>query len=195
MDLFAKYQDEQHAVYQQLESANTVRYYGFLTSMIESAIASDQLWVTEPLVKAINFHAIVGLYPNAGVYRTEPVFVGNYTPPEFHEVEPLMGNAVTALNSNWQSSSASVLAAFALWVINNIHPFVNGNGRTARAVCYFILCVKSGGLLPGTTILPEMLGKPPIRPNYVAALKEADNSNLEPLVTIVRGLITQQLQS
>jgi hypothetical protein len=29
------------------------------------------------------------------------------------------------------------LAAYGLWRLNWIHPFVEGNGRTARAVCYF----------------------------------------------------------
>ena len=59
-----------------------------------------------------------------------------------------------------------------LWRLNWIHPFVEGNGRTARAVCYFLLCVRAGSLLPGRKILPERIKDD--RAGYEAALIEAD---------------------
>ena len=67
-----------------------------------------------------------------------------------------------------------MLATYVLWRLNHIHPFINGNGRTARAACYFILCIAAGGWLRGDTILPEL-----IRQNhdeYTAALVAADQS-------------------
>ena len=81
-----------------------------------------------------------------------------------------------------------------LWRITHIHPFVNGNGRTARAVCYFILCVKAGIWLPGNTILPEQLRREPIRTEYVAALREADSGQGQSLVMLIHRLLTEQLQ-
>jgi hypothetical protein len=65
------------------------------------------------------------------------------------------------------------LAWMALWRLNYI-PFINGNGRTARAASYFVLCCKAGGWLPGNPILPELLRQN--RPAYVAALQKADAS-------------------
>ncbi|MFX9016038.1 Fic family protein, partial [Acinetobacter baumannii] len=35
----------------------------------------------------------------------------------------------------WRTGDALDATAFALWRINWIHPFKNGNGRTARAFC------------------------------------------------------------
>ena len=93
-----------------------------------------------------------------------------------------------------QATSPVELASHALWRINYIHPFVNGNGRTARAVCYFILCVKLGGQLPGRTTLPEILRREPTRTLYVQALRVADEGNSEPLARLVRQVVSLQIQ-
>jgi Fic family protein len=58
--------------------------------------------------------------------------------------------------------------------MNWIHPFVEGNGRTARAVCYFLLCVRSGALLHGRKIVPERIRE--TRDEYERALKAADRA-------------------
>ena len=56
--------------------------------------------------------------------------------------------------------------------MNWIHPFIEGNGRTARAICYFLLCVRSGALLNGKKIVPERIKES--RDEYESALKAAD---------------------
>ena len=35
----------------------------------------------------------------------------------------------------WKTGDALDTASFALWRINWVHPFKNGNGRTARGFC------------------------------------------------------------
>ena len=100
-----------------------------------------------------------------------------FTPPAAEEVAPLMNQFVDTVNYNWESMGSVVAAALALWRINYIHPFTNGNGRTARAVCYFILCVRAGGLLAGSTNLIELLRSEPYRGRYVNGLREADSGN------------------
>ena len=64
------------------------------------------------------------------------------------------------------------IATYVLWGLNWIHPFINGNGRTARALCYFVICVKSGGMLKGDTIFPELIRQN--REEYVTLLSEVD---------------------
>ena len=194
MDLYALYRTEENPVYRMVETANFVRYSGFLETMIVSAVMSDQRKLTEPLIKAINFHAIVGLHPDAGQYRSVPVYVGDYTPPPFDQVPSLMEEMVNTVNEYWDEWPATHLASYGLWEINKIHPFVNGNGRTARAACYFIMCVKSGGLLPGRPSLPEVLREEPIRSEYVAALKVADGGDLGVLIGLVERLMIEQLE-
>jgi len=65
-----------------------------------------------------------------------------------------------------------MLAAYGLWRLNWIHPFIEGNGRTARAACYYLLCVRGGALLGGMKIVPERIREN--RMEYVAALRAAD---------------------
>ena len=106
-----------------------------------------------------------------------------------------MDEFVESVDGNWDVAEPTILASYVLWRINNIHPFVNGNGRTARAVCYFVLCVKIGALLPGKIILPELLRDEPVRQRYVAALSLADQDIPMPLILLIREQITKQISS
>ncbi len=58
--------------------------------------------------------------------------------------------------------------------MNWIHQFVEGNGRTARAACYYLICMRQGRLLPGNKIVPERIREN--REPYYAALKAADRA-------------------
>ena len=193
MNLYELSESESNPVYQQVESSNHIRHYDFLLSVIQAAIDSNQPWLSESLIKAINYHAIVGLHSQAGQYRPYEVQAGTHSPPDTHRVPAMMENFVNVVNWHWQSTASTLLAAYALWRLNYIHPFVNGNGRTARAACYYILCVKAGGLLPGNTILPEIIRNEPRRTDYVAALQQADAGDLSPLATLVNEGLKEQL--
>lgn len=193
MNLYELEQSERNAAYQALAASNYARQYGFLLSAIEASIDSSKPWLSESLIKALNFHAIVGLHDQAGQYRSHQVYVGNHTPPEHYRVSSLMEDSVNFINWNLQSAAPAALAAYALWKLNQIHPFVNGNGRTARAVCYYIICVKAGGLLPGQNILPELLRQEPTRSEYVKALQDADSGDLRPLTTLIVQVLQAQL--
>ena len=110
-----------------------------------------------------------------------------------------MDDLVNIVNRNWEAHDEVALATYVLWRLNFIHPFINGNGRTARAACYFVLCLKLGGLInEGEMILPELLVRD--RAEYVAALKQADAplkvgqlANLAPLHNLVQRLLNEQL--
>jgi len=107
-----------------------------------------------------------------------------------------MDDFVNTVNTSLRDD-AVVVAAYVLWRLNYIHPFINGNGRTARAACYFVLCVRAGGWLPGKVILPELLRRD--RDEYVAALQEADKSyaagqlDLTSLHALLSKLLGEQL--
>ena len=81
------------------------------------------------------------------------------------------------------------LAAYLLWRINWIHPFDDGNGRTARAVSYAVLCTLLGYELPDKRPVPEQIAKDKT-PYYKAlecademyAKKQLDISQVEALV-------------
>ena len=90
------------------------------------------------------------------------------------------------------------MPAYALWRLNWIHPFIEGNGRTARAACYLLMCVRQGTLLPGTTIVPERIREN--RQPYYDALQAADRHwadgefNVNELASYLAGLLADQLR-
>lgn len=198
MILFELTRNEQHPAYQRLEIENGIRHYDFLRSMVVASIEMERPFLSQQVIKALNFHAIACLHTHAGEYRPCPVKVGEYNPPQHFQVIPLMDDFVNLVNRGWEKADPVVLATYVLWRLNHIHPFINGNGRTARAAAYFVLCVAAGTWLPGETILPELLRQS--RAEYVEALKQADASfvqNGEPdlmsLHAIVERLLNQQL--
>ena len=193
MILFELFNSENHPVYQSLEISNGERQYYFLNSIVQIAIESGKLFLSQQLIKAFNFHAITCLHTNAGEYRPCPVEVGQHTPPQHYRIPALMDDFVNEVNRNWEKTDPVVLATFVLWRLNNIHPFINGNGRTARAASYFVLCAKTGGWLPGDVILPELIRRN--RDEYVNALQIGhDTFNAgRPDLTVLHELIVKLL--
>ncbi len=197
---------EQHLEYKKLERYNLDRQLNFAQSLVVTAVNLDRKFLSQTIIKAFNFHAIACLHVNAGEYRPWKVHVGKgdaqFTPPEHFRVNALMDDFVNSVNVIWNNADPVLLSAYVLWRLNHIHPFINGNGRTARACCYFVLCVKSKGLLPGKRILPELLKE---RNNeYVAALKFADKKYEErkdwheilgPLIQLIQTLLIVQLST
>jgi Fic family protein len=200
--LFEIVGSEAHPVYQDLEIANGNRQYDFLRSIVATSLAVGRPFLSSHVIKAFNFQAITCLHTNAGEYRPCPVTVGAggptpYQPPEQHRVQALMDDFVNTVNRMWETTDALVLAAYVLWRLNWIHPFINGNGRSARAASYFVLCLKAGLWLPGAPILPELLRRE--RAQYVTALKAADasyaagNLDLTELHALMEALLKEQL--
>lgn len=197
MILFELVGREDDPVYQELEIANGNRQYDFLRSIVVASLKVGRPFLSHNILKSLNFQAITCLHTNAGEYRPCGVVVGDYTPPEHYRVSALMDDFVNTVNRNWESDPV-VLSTYVLWRLNNIHPFINGNGRTARAACYFVLCLKANGWLRGDTILPELLRQN--RADYVTALKKADESalngnlDLTELHSLVSRLLAEQLR-
>jgi hypothetical protein len=185
---------EDHPVYQQLEVANGNRQYDFLRSIVAASLAMGRPFLSQHVIKAFNFQAITCLHTNPGEYRPCPVTVGAHSPPEHYRVPALMDDFVNVVNRNWEQTDPVVLATYVLWRLNNIHPFINGNGRTARAASYFALCVRAGGWLRGETILPELIRQN--RDEYVEGLQAAHMSSSatgDPDLSHLHGLVTRLL--
>lgn len=155
-------------------------------------------------LKELNYYAAHLLSPYPGLFRNEiqqNVNITNtpHTPPKWEDVEQHMAEFIGHLFKLWDNGSATETAAYALWRINWIHPFVQGNGRTARACCYFILCQKTEIWLPGVPILPELIRTN--RDEYCSLLQDADEkangyeTDLASLTEFLERLLIQQLQS
>ena len=87
---------------------------------------------------------------DSGVYRNRQVVIGNrrtgvitFRPPDTKDVPILMKEFVKWLNSKEAPETNSVLTAgMSHYEFVRIHPFIDGNGRTARALASLILYLK-----------------------------------------------------
>lgn len=119
--------------------------------------------------------ALDGLHRLAGTFRNTPVKIHGslHQPPDPAFVADEVQAMCEYVNENW-TKSAVHLAAYVLWRMNWIHPFADGNGRTARAISYVVLSVKLDSLLPGTPTIPEQIASN--KEPYYTALEDADKT-------------------
>jgi len=142
-----------------------------------------------------------GVHRQAGTWRNTPVEIEGsaHQPPGEHLVVVNVEDMCDWVNTKWEARSAVELCAYIMWRLNWIHPFADGNGRTARAVAYLVLCVRAGARLPGAPTIPEQIAEDK-RP-YYAALEAADCSNdpqepdLSEMVDLLENYLTKQLQA
>jgi len=97
--------------------------------------------LTEGLIREIHKRLVENVRGNSalpGQYRTIQNYVANsktkqiiYTPPPAYEVPMLMSELVDWLN-NERTIPPVLLAGIAQFQLVHIHPFLDGNGRTAR---------------------------------------------------------------
>ncbi len=126
------------------------------------------------LIVGLQRLALDGISSFAGLTRPADIEIGGskHQPPGAHLVLALIEEMCDYVNDHWDEATALHLAAYIMWRLNWIHPFVDGNGRTSRAVSYLVLCIKLGYPLPGINTIPEQIAanKTP----YYDALETAD---------------------
>jgi len=160
-------------LYARVQEQNLLRQYDLLTNCIEIALIKGIEAFDKYTLWSLNAAAVANIAQFGGRFREQPILVDDHVPPHFKEVPDLMDQFISVIHENWEIVPyPTALAAYALWRLNWIHPFIEGNGRTARAACYYLICLKSGGLLPGKKTVPERIREN--REPYYAALKEAD---------------------
>lgn len=123
---------------------------------------------------------------NAGTYRTGNVMItgSSHSPPEAHEVPYLMQQFIRWMKAGSKKYHAVELAALAHHRLVHIHPFVDGNGRTARLLMNLLLMQKG---YPLATILKDD------RKKYYDVLNKADKGNEAPLVNFMAQSVERSL--
>ncbi|MEI6520689.1 MAG: Fic family protein [bacterium] len=105
-------------------------------------IATNQLALTESIVRQIHSLVLHGIdRDNAGKYRGVPVMISGskHIPPQPWQVPILMENMFAWYEENKADIHPIILAAEIHERIATIHPFIDGNGRTARLIMNMIL--------------------------------------------------------
>jgi Fic family protein len=163
------------SLYTKIEEHNLLRQYDLLSNCIEIGLEKGIEAFDKYTLWALNYAAVANIAQMGGRYREDPISVGNHRTPHFKDVPNHMDRFFSLIHENWTIvDHPTLLPAYALWRLNWIHPFVEGNGRTARAACYYLICMKQGRLLPGKKTVPERIKEN--RDSYIAALQAADGA-------------------
>ena len=167
-------EDQDPELYSLVQERNLIRQYDLLTNCVEIGLKQGHTSFDKHMLWALNHVAVANISQFGGRFREEPIYVGNHKPPHFKDVPELMDRFISTIHENWFNWKPTEVAAYGLWRLLWIHPFIEGNGRMARAACYYLLCARSGTLLPGDKIVPERIREN--RKVYCNALEAADRA-------------------
>jgi len=104
--------------------------------------------ITASFIRTVQSMVTEGLIDkkNIGKFRSDPVVVNDprkrqiaYIPPNASEVAALMDELVTYLEKEYNSIDPLILAGIFHKQFVVVHPFMDGNGRTARLVTKYLL--------------------------------------------------------
>lgn len=149
---------------------------------IEELIA-NQVPLSEWNIK--NMHALILKeidHRNAGKYRNENVVISGakHIPPKFYEIGDLMQRLIAEYQNEWKTYHPVVRATLLHGEFVKIHPFIDGNGRTARLLLNFEL-MKNG--------YPPIIIKGEARAGYYDVLDFAHTTmNYGPFIELVSQL-------
>jgi Fic family protein len=157
-------------------------------SYIEMLAAGD-MPLTERLIRVLHAVVMRGLTlpgPEAGAYRTDDLLELGYPVPAAVEVVPEMGSFARWLllkpDSPEYIAGLILRATYAHTRLLHIHPFLNGNGRTARLV-FNLLLLRAG--FPFVAFAGDQ------RAAYLRGLSEASQQGD---ITLILGLVLDAVE-
>jgi Fic family protein len=184
------------------EASNALLQVDELIKYIDAGISSNISFRLRPSVLLdLNRIVLEGVNPYAGNYRPAEIYItgSEHKPPPRAKVPEEVEELCEYVNTNFPIRPAIHLAAYVMWRMNWIHPFDDGNGRTARAGSYLVLNVKLGYRLPGKKSLVDFIVNDK-RP-YYAALEDADAAwrngviDVSTMERLLEDLLSAQLVS
>ncbi len=159
-----------------VEAENTLKQFDAAMFELDRWVADPNFSLRPSLILKLHRIALAGLSNYAGVFRPGGIKItgSKHIPVPGDEVPEKIEEFCDYINSKWSQASAMHLSAYALWKLNWIHPFADGNGRTSRIISYLILCAKLGYRLNGTKTIPDQIADN--KSLYYKALEQADAS-------------------
>lgn len=180
-----------------LESRNGVIQAQYAVNLVSELGSGNHL--TPEILCELQRLAINQIYRCAGHFRDGTVQIKcvDHEPPDPTQVPELIRDMCQYVTQNWHLSAVH-LASYVMWRINWIHPFFGGNGRTARAASYLVLCCRLGFPLPGEKTIPQLIDAN--RDEYYRALRSADSAwndkqllDLSDMEKLIGDLLAAQL--
>jgi len=162
-------------------------HYAALEYLYDLTDKNKKHTISEMLIR--NLHQIIIQETDkewAGKYRNANVIIGGskHTPPDALQVPQKMRDLISLLNSQKDKVNIIELSALLHHKLVFIHPFFDGNGRTARLTMNLLL-MQSG--YPLVIILKND------RRKYYNVLDKADDGKYEPLVKFIAQAVERTL--
>ena len=141
--------------------------------------------ITQEVIQQLHEHITKGILKNPGQYRTENIGItgADVRPPSHRKIIPLMDSYMN--NIQQLHLDAMQKAAYIHHELVRIHPFYDGNGRTARLLMNLYLITKG---------YPPIIIKKQDRKKYYRGLNKADHGNLSAFATFITRLVHEGLQ-
>lgn len=162
------------------EAQNILRQQDRVSELIAEAVrdGAPRFRLRPSLFGELQALAVDGLELSPGTFRTVDVHIegSDHQPPPPSAVPRLVEDLCDYVNATWEAPALH-LGAYVMWRTNWIHPFVNGNGRTSRAVSYLVFSARLGYVVPGSLTIPELIARD--KPSYYRALEAADEAHTE----------------
>lgn len=127
----------------QLEAVNHAKAIDFIKSLVKQR--KSHQFITEDDIKNIHKIILTGIDDDwAGKYRQTTVFIkgADVEFPDYHRIPYHMAEFIQWLELQQENHPVKV-AADAHFKLVSIHPFIDGNGRTARLLMNLILIINS----------------------------------------------------
>jgi Fic family protein len=173
---------------------------GVMEFISDTLRAEPHLPVSEDLIGTIHrltTHDIAYPHNTPGVYRSHGVSAGSYVPPrDRDEIVRLMRQFIAWVNGAEATSwPAAIRAVAAHFYFISVHPFGDGNGRTARAIESYLLYQGRVNVL-GFYSLSNFYYRR--RPEYIEALDDArfrTGGSLTPFVRFALHGLVEELEA
>ncbi|RIQ21855.1 Fic family protein [Jiangella rhizosphaerae] len=158
--------------YVEVEVRNVIDAHSLVDTLVREGYS-----LTPDLIRQVNFQIEKEIIPSAGSFRSKDVQISGaqIKPPAFAYVEARVQEICDSFSA-YDHHHPVVLAAWIHRELAEVHPFEDGNGRTARLIQDLVLA--SARFLP--------VGIPAFRrQEYYDALQTADFGDLEPLIAMI----------
>lgn len=162
-----------HSLKEHLEAVNHAAAYDLVLDLARREAELDEAALLQ--LHALIMHDLVG---EPGAYRRGAVFISGseHRPPHYTQVPGLMTDWLAWCIGDGLAYPPVIRAALAHEMLLAIHPFLDGNGRTARLVLSLQL-MRAG--YPVALLLQGW------RLSYIRALEQAHHGRYSPLVNVV----------
>ncbi|MDD8022089.1 MAG: Fic family protein [Paracoccaceae bacterium] len=183
----------------QKEAANALDQFDWAMTEVSRWMEHREPTLRISMLLDLHRKAMSGIDQYAGNFRPASVAIkgSKHAPVPGEEVPRHVEEMLDYLKSNWSEKTASHLSAYAMWRLNWIHPFADGNGRTSRMFSYMILCARLGYRLPGSNTIPEQISE--YKAPYYSALEAADEAwkiekiDVTEMEKLLEGYLAKQL--